>query len=512
MELFNLTIKEAHKKLKNKEISSVELTKSILERIGKIDKKVNAFITITKDKALKQAKEADKRIKDGKMLGRLDGIPVAVKDNMSTEGILTTAGSKILENFKPPYDATIIKKIKNAGAVIIGKTNMDEFAMGSSCETSYFGSTKNPWDTSCVPGGSSGGSAAAVTASECIYALGSDTGGSIRQPASFCGCVGLKPTYGRVSRYGLLAMASSLDQIGPLTKNIEDAAIVSEVISGYDGKDSTSVDKEYKVKSIKYKDLKNVKIGIPKEYFTKGLDKKIEEKIKLAIGILENQGAKVSKVSLPHTEYTLACYYIIMSSEASTNLERYDGIKYGHSIADSTPTSLPASPPTLPNRGESQGGQSTTLSLLDVYLKSRAEGFGDEVKRRIMLGTYTLSSGYYDQYYVKASCVRTKIKEDFDKVFEKVDILITPTSPTVAFPLGKKMDDPLTMYLSDIYTVPANLAGVPAISIPCGLVDNLPVGLQIIGPQWGEEEIFNIAYIYEQATQNEEWKKIKPKL
>ncbi len=527
MNLENLTILQAHKKLKNKETSSVELTKAVLDRIKKTDNKINAFITVTEKEALKQAEEADKRIKTGKMLSKLDGIPVALKDNMATEGILTTAGSKILENFKPPYDATVVKKIKDAGAIIIGKTNMDEFAMGSSCETSYFGPTKNPWDTSRVPGGSSGGSAAAVSASQCIYALGSDTGGSIRQPASFCGCVGLKPTYGRVSRYGLLAMASSLDQIGPLVKNTEDAAAVLEAISGYDGEDSTSVDKKFKVQSSKFKVLKNVKIGIAKEYFREGLDKKVEDKIKSAIKVLESRGAKIENVSLPHTQYTLACYYIIMPSEASTNLARYDGIKYGYSTT--------------------QISNLNSQNLLDVYLQSRAEGFGDEVKRRIMLGTHTLSSGYYDQYYLKAAKVRTKIKEDFDKAFSKVDVLITPTSPTVAFPLGEKLDDPLTMYLSDIYTVPVNLAGVPAISVPCGLVKKvtksyqkdtkkllkrvdkntfsnnlqplvtpssslLPVGLQIIGPQWGEEKILQTAYIYEQATKDEGWRKLKPSI
>ncbi len=493
MNLCELSIKEAAKLLKEKKISSVELTQAVLDKISTLDDKINAFITVTENLALKQATESDKRHAKGQTLGKLDGIPVAIKDNICTEGIKTTAASKILENFISPYDATVISRLKKAGAVICGKTNMDEFAMGSSTENSAFGATRNPHDLTRVPGGSSGGSAAAVVACMSIYALGSDTGGSIRQPASFCGIVGVKPTYGAVSRYGLLAMASSLDQIGPLTKTVTDSALVLEEISGHDSFDSTSVDKDIKATSGIRNYIKGFKIGIPKEYFGKGLDLKVEETVKRAIKKLEDLGAKMVEVSLPHTQYGLAVYYVIMPSEVSANLARYDGIKYGYSIA--------------------QSPEPRAQSLLDVYLKSRAEGFGDEAKRRIMLGTYALSSGYYDQYYLKAAKVRTKIKEDFENVFKEVDVLVTPTSPTCAFKIGEKVKDPLTMYLSDIYTVSANIAGIPAISIPCGYVETnnkqqtinnkiqsskLPVGLQIMGPQFGEAKIIQVAYTYEQ--------------
>lgn len=490
MNLNELTIKKAYQGLKEKEFSSVELTKSVLAQIKKQDKDIHAYLEITEDLALKQAKEVDDLISVGKKLGPLAGIPVAIKDNILVEGIRCTAGSKILENYLAPYDATVTKKLKEAKAVIIGKTNLDEFAMGSSTENSAFGPTKNPHDLERVAGGSSGGSAAAVAAHQTIYALGSDTGGSIRQPASFCGVVGLKPSYGRVSRYGLIAMASSLDQIGPITKTAEDAEIVLSVIEGEDEMDSTSVNPTPPPPLKKERvGVENIKIGIPNEYFTpfrdksltgftEGIDPQVEEKIRAAILKLEELGAKISGVSLPHTQYALACYYIIVPSEISANLARYDGIKYGASATTNY--------------------QPPVTNLLDVYLKTRERGFGDEVRRRIMLGTYTLSAGYYDAYYLRAQKVRTLVRQDFEKVFEKFDVLVTPTSPTPAFKIGEKLDDPLKMYLSDIYTVPVNLAGLPAISIPCGLVNGLPVGLQIIGKPFGEEMILKVAKVYEE--------------
>lgn len=474
--LFQLSIKEASKLLKEKKISSLELTKSCLERIAKLNKKLNAYISIFEKEAEEEARESDKRLVKGERLSEIDGVPLAIKDNICIEDHLTTCGSKILSNFISPFDATVIKKLKNAGAVILGKTNMDEFAMGSSTETSYFGPTKNPWDISCVPGGSSGGSAAALSADLCLGALGSDTGGSIRQPASLCGVVGLKPTYGAVSRYGLIAMASSFDQIGPITKTVEDARILYNIIAGYDEMDSTSVKNE-KLK------IENLKIGIPKEFFAEGLDKSVEIVVKKAIKKLEDLGAQISETSLPFTKYAVALYYIIVPSEVSSNLARFDGIKYGYS--------------------------KKAQNLMEVYLKSRAEGFGDEVKRRIMLGTYALSAGYYEAYYLKARKVQSLVKKDFDKAFLKYDLLATPSSPTVAFKIGEKIEDPLTMYLSDICTVPINPAGLPAISIPCGFVNGLPVGLQLIGRHFDEEAILNAAKIYEENTP---WHKQKPKI
>jgi aspartyl-tRNA(Asn)/glutamyl-tRNA(Gln) amidotransferase subunit A len=471
------------------DFTSVDLTKACLAQIKKADKKLKAFTLVTEELALAEAKRVDEKIKKGEKIGLLEGIPVAVKDNMAIDGVRTTAGSKILENYIATYDASVIKKLKDEGMIIIGRTNMDEFAMGSSTESSYFGPTKNPWDTSRVPGGSSGGSAVAAAADECIYALGSDTGGSIRQPASLCGVVGLKPTYGRVSRYGLLAMASSLDQIGPITKTVEDAAIVLEAISGKDKMDSTTVERldeepGWAVKDLK-KSIKGLRIGVPKEYFGSGMDPEVEQSVREAIKKLEELGAKITEVSLPHAKYGLAVYYILMPSEVSANLARFDGIRYGYS---------------------DQGGK----NLLEVYLNSRHNGFGEEVRRRIMLGTYTLSSGYYDAYYLQAQKVRTLVKRDFDEVFKKVDCLVTPTSPLPAFKLGEKFGDPLTMYLADIFTVSINVAGVPAISIPCGLTkSNLPIGLQIIGQHFDEETILRAAYNYEQAT---EWHKKKPKI
>jgi len=468
MELHQLTITQAHEGLKKKEFSAFELTKFFLNKIKKQDKKISAFITVTDDLALSQAKEVDKLISAEKKIPILAGVPVAVKDNILVERIKTTCASKILENYVAPYDATCIKKLKELGAVILGKTNLDEFAMGSSTEHSAFFPTKNPHDLTKVPGGSSGGSAAAVAADLSCYALGSDTGGSIRQPASFCGVVGLKPTYGAVSRYGLIAFASSLDQVGPITKTAEDAQIVFNVISGKDEKDSTSV--AFKIQNSKFK-IQNLRIGIPKEYFIKGIDPGVERVVRQAIEKIEKMGAKIEEISLPHTEYALPIYYIIMPSEASTNLARYDGVKYG-----------------LSKPGK---------DLLDVYLKTRAHGFGQEVKRRIMLGTYALSAGYYDAYYLKAQKVRTLIRNDFDKVFEKVDVIFTPTSPFTAFKLGEKIKNPLSMYLSDIFTVSVNLVGLPAVSMPVGSVGKLPVGLQIIGKPFEENKILEISKIYE---------------
>ena len=497
MDLDNLTIREAHKGLVQKKFSSVELTKACLERIKKVEEKIKAFITLSSEKALKEAQEIDKKIAKGENIGILEGIPVAIKDNILVEDLRCTSGSHILENYISPYNATVVKKLKEKGMILLGKTNMDEFAMGSSCETSYFGATHNPWDLNRVPGGSSGGSAAAVAANECIYALGSDTGGSIRQPASFCGVVGLKPTYGRVSRYGLMAMASSLDQIGPITKCAEDARIVLKAIQGKDSMDSTSTESKIQNLKSKIKDLKGLKIGIPKEYFMEGLDKEVEKKIEEAIKCLKGLGAKVQEVSLPHTKYALAVYYIAMPAEVSANLARFDGIRYGYSKVKSQKSPKESKLPT---------GQAKVKSLLDVYLRSREEGFGDEVRRRIMLGTYVLSAGYYEAYYLKAQKVRTLVKQDFDLAFGEVDCLVAPVSPTVAFKIGEKTQNPLTMYLSDVCTVPINPAGLPAISIPCGFAkpkggkNEMPVGLQIIGPQFSEEIILQVAHLYEQAT------------
>lgn len=470
-----MNIKKIHNALIKKDFSAVEITKKFLDKIKKEDKKISAFITVTDDLALFQAKEVDKLISDGQKIPILAGVPMAVKDNILVEGIKTTCASKILENYVAPYDATCIKKLIGLGAVILGKTNLDEFAMGSSTEHSAFFPTKNPHDLTRVPGGSSGGSAAAVSADLCCYALGSDTGGSIRQPASFCGVVGLKPTYGAVSRYGLIAFASSLDQIGSLTKTAEDAQIVFDAISGKDQLDSTSV--ESKVSSFKFQ-ASGLKIGIPKEYFIKGVDPEVGKIVRQAIEKIEKMGAKIEEISLPHTEYALPSYYIIMSSEASVNLARYDGVKYGLS--------------------------KSSKDLLGVYLKSRADGFGDEVKRRIMLGTYALSAGYYDAYYLKAQKVRTLIRDDFDKAFKKVDVIFTPVSPFPAFKLGEKIEDPLSMYLSDIFTVSVNLVGLPAVSVPVGFTGGpasqqggLPVGLQIIGQPFEENKILEISKIYE---------------
>jgi aspartyl-tRNA(Asn)/glutamyl-tRNA(Gln) amidotransferase subunit A len=485
MDICQLTIHEAHQLLMQKEFSSFELTKAHLDRIKQIEDKAHAFVTITQDLALQQAKEADQKIQRGEVTP-LTGIPVLIKDIMCTKGIRTTCGSKMLETFVPPYDAAVVEKLNDCGMVMVGKSNMDEFAMGSSTEHSAFFPTNNPWDLSRVPGGSSGGSAAAVSADEAIYALGSDTGGSIRQPAGFCNVVGLKPTYGRVSRYGLVAFASSLDQIGPLTKDVTDCALVMNTIAGYDLRDSTSV--PYPVPDYTQSlslDLHGLQIGVPKEYFVSGMQKGVEEAMRSAISKLEELGANVDwDVSLSHTPYALAAYYMIAPSEASANLARYDGVKYGFSVPDAE-------------------------SMWSAMEETRQFGFGPEVKRRIILGTYALSAGYYDAYYLKALKVRTLIRQEFTQAFERFDALVTPTSPTVPFKIGEKVDDPLQMYLSDVCTLPINIAGVPAISIPGGFADGLPVGMQIIGKPFSEETLLRVAFAYEHAT---DWHKRKPPL
>jgi len=454
----------------------VELTKATLERIAEIEDKIHAYVTITEDIALKQAEEADDCIRSGNITP-LTGVPVLIKDVMCTKGIRTTCSSKMLENFIPPYDATVMKKLKAQKTVILGKGNMDEFAMGSSTEHSAFFPTYNPWDLSRVPGGSSGGPAAAVVSNEAIYAIGSDTGGSIRQPAGFCSVVGLKPTYGRVSRFGLVAFASSLDQIGPITKDVTDCALVMNAIAGYDPMDSTSV--SYPVPdytSCLNRDLKGLRIGIPKEYFVEGMQEGVKSALEAAIKKLKELGAEIDwEASLPSTKYALAAYYIVAPSEASANLARYDGVKYGFS-------------------------EQKASSVIEAMEKTRQLGFGSEVKRRIMLGTYALSAGYYDAYYLKAQKVRTLIKQEFEQAFEKYDALVTPTSPTVAFKLGEKLEDPMQMYLSDVCTLPINIAGVPAISIPAGFAHGLPIGMQIMGKPFNEETMLRIAFAYEQAT------------
>lgn len=479
------TAHELHSLLANKKISAVELTKAVYERIEKVEDKIKAYVTITKEEALKQAKAADERIKNNQNVTPLTGIPIAIKDNMCTKGILTTCSSKILANYIPPYDATVVSKIKEAGAVIIGKTNMDEFAMGSSTENSGIHPTYNPWNLETVPGGSSGGSAAAVAADETILATGSDTGGSIRQPASFCGVVGFKPTYGRVSRYGLVAFASSLDQIGPITKDVTDTAILMNILAGHDPKDSTSVSlpvPDYRKALID--NVAKMKIGYIRELLGQGIDKEVKGTIHEAMKKFEELGAELIEVSLPTFEYAVATYYLIAPAEASSNLARYDGVKFGYRNKEAK-------------------------ELLSMYYHTRREGFGKEVKRRIMLGTYALSAGYYEAYYLKALKVRTLIKQDFDKALEKCDVLISPVSPTVAFKIGEKIADPLSMYLSDIATIPINLAGLPAISIPCGQSHGLPVGLQIIGKAFDEETILRVAFTFEQNTN---WHKQKPSL
>ena len=478
MNLKELTIKQAHELLEKKEVTSVELTKSYFKNIKENDGDINAFLSLTEETALETAKKVDERIAKGEPIEMLAGLSVAIKDNMLIRGSKTTAASKILEHYIAPYDATVIKKLKEEEAVFVGKTNMDEFAMGSSTENSGFGPTKTPIDLERVPGGSSGGSAAAVRAGFSVYALGSDTGGSIRQPASFCGVVGFKTSYGAVSRHGLIAMASSLDQIGPITKTVEDAAIVFEAMRGVDELDSTSVSKDWNNFNNSV-DIEEIKIGVPREYFTHGLDKEVEKNIKTVISTLEKEGAKIKEISMPYSEWALACYYIIMPAEVSANLARYDGIKYGYS--------------------SSSNENANNMELLNTYLHTRQAGLGDEVRRRIMLGTYILSAGYYDAYYTRAQKVRNLIKKDFEHVFsaDDVDVMLTPTTPSTAFKFGEKTSDPLSMYLADIYTVSVNLAGIPAISLPSGEVNNLPVGLQLIGKHFDDIKLLQIARVVE---------------
>ncbi len=483
-----LVIKELHNKLINKEITSEKITSDYFAAIEKKDPEIKAYLSLNKEFALDKARAVDKKIKNGEEIGLLAGIPAAIKDNMCIDGLPVTAGSKVLKNYLAPYDATAIEKLKEENAVFLGKTNLDEFAMGSSTENSAYQITNNRHDVSRVPGGSSGGSAAAVTANMCAYALGSDTGGSIRQPASFCGVVGLKPTYGMVSRYGLIAMASSLDQIGPITKTVEDAAIVLSRITGKNRFDSTTMNiAEKKYEDFLGADISGLKIGVPKEYFeSDGLDKNVEQKIRDAIAKFERLGAKIVEMSLPSAGFALATYYIIMPSEVSSNLARFDGIRFGQSV------------------GAQSEKTGEDFTLQDIYFKSRAKYLGREVKRRIMLGTYALSAGYYDQYYLKAQKVRALIKKEFQEAFQKVDLILGPTSPTAAFKIGEKTANPLEMYLADIYTVTANIAGLPAISVPCGTIEaegkNLPVGMQLMGKWFDEETLLNTAYVFEQAA------------
>ncbi len=480
MNLNELTIKEVHKLLEGKEITSVELVKAYFNEIKKRDKDIHAFLSLNEEEAMEAAKKVDERISRGEPIEMLAGIPAAIKDNILIRGTKVTAASKILENYIAPYDATVIKKLKEEEAIFIGKTNMDEFAMGSSTENSAFGPTRNPVDLERVPGGSSGGSAAAVKAGFSVYALGSDTGGSIRQPAGFCGVVGFKPTYGAVSRHGLIAMASSLDQIGPIARSVDDAAAIFEIIRGVDELDSTSVSPataEWQDYWDSPLDIEEIKIGVPREYFIHGLNPEIEKNIKYVISKLEKEGAKIEEISLPYSEWALATYYIIMPAEVSANLARFDGIKYGYSKISNL--------------------KSQISNLMDVYLQSRGGGFGAEVRRRIMLGTYILSAGYYDAYYTRAQKVRRLIKQDFDRAFKEVDVIITPTSPTTAFKFGEKTQDSLSMYLADIYTVSVNLAGAPSISIPVKEVDDLPIGLQLIGKNFDDVKLLKIAKIIE---------------
>ncbi len=484
MELYKLTAYEIAEKLRSREISATDLIESIFNRIEEVDSKVGSFVSLRKEKALAEAKKVDEKIANGVDLKPFEGIPVAIKDNMVSLGDPSTAASKILCNYEGIYDATVVKKLKEQGAIIIGKTNMDEFAMGSTTKTSYVKETKNPWSLDRVPGGSSGGAAASVAAGEAIVSLGSDTGGSIRQPASFCGVVGLKPTYGRVSRYGLMAFGSSLDQIGPITRTVRDAAMTLNVISGMDDMDSTLVDIEVPdYTEYLTGDIKGMKIGVPKEYFIDGIDPEVKKVIEESIEKFKKLGAEIIEISLPHTKYAVATYYVLAPAEASSNLARYDGVRYGHRSENSE-------------------------NIADLYIKSRSEGFGDEVKRRIMIGTYVLSAGFYDAYYKKAQQVRRLIKEDFDKAFAEVDIVMTPTSPSIAFQLDEEKD-PVQMYLSDIFTLSANLAGIPGLSIPAGSAYGMPVGLQLLGKSFGEGELLKAGDAFERASGTVELPEIK---
>ncbi len=479
MEIYFETAHNLHDKLVNKEVTATEIANAVIDRLEKTEENIGAYLTVTKETALEAAKKTDEKIAKGETIGFLEGIPGGIKDNICTKGVKTTCASKILENFVPPYNSTVIDKLINANYSLLGKLNMDEFAMGGSTENSAYKITRNPWDNERVPGGSSGGAAASVAAGSAVWSLGSDTGGSIRQPASFCGVVGLKPTYGRVSRYGLVAYASSLDQIGPVTRDVTDAANILNIIAGADDMDSTSSKKavpDY-TKSL-VKDAKGLKIGLPKEYFADGMDKEVEKAVRDAISSYKDLGAEIVDISLPHTKYAISSYYLIAPAEAATNLQRYDGVSYGARVPG--------------------------VDIVDLMTNTRTEKFGKEVKRRIMIGNYALSAGYYDAYYLKALKVRTLIQQDFTEAFKKVDVIMTPTAPTAAFKIGEMTADPLKLYLQDIYTVPLNLAGAPGISVPCGFTsDNLPIGLQIIGRPLDEETVIRAAFAYEQEN---DWK------
>lgn len=487
MALHKLSLYELQKQFAAGEVSAAEIVRAYFLRISQVEPKVRAYVNLAKDAASTQAEALDERLKQWRRTKPLMGMPLAVKDNICTEGMVTTCSSRMLQDFVPPYDATVVAKLREQEYLLMGKANLDEFAMGSSTENSAFGPSRNPWDVRCVPGGSSGGSAAAVAADECVAALGSDTGGSLRQPAALCGVVGLKPTYGRVSRYGLVAFASSLDQIGPITKDVRDAALLLGIIAGHDPLDSTSADvpvPDY-MRALTRKDVKKIRIGVPREFFTEGLDPDVEQAVKDAIDELKKLGAEIKDISLPRTDAAVAVYYMLATAEASSNLARFDGVKFGLRAKE-------------------------TKDLLDLYMKTRQEGFGPEVKRRIMLGSYALSAGYYDAYYGKAQAVRTLVCRDFEEAFNEVDLIVTPTTPTPAFKLGEKSNDPFQMYLSDIFTISVNLAGLPGISVPCGLSKGgLPIGLQLIGRAFEEETILRAANAYEHATQ---WHLKKPAL
>lgn len=478
-EICKLTASEIRNKIINKELSATEVTQAVFERIEKVDGLINSFVSLRKEKALEEARIIDEKIKNGEKVGSLAGVPVSIKDNMVSIGDKTTACSKILENYEGIYDATVVKKLKEADAIIIGKTNMDEFAMGGTTRTSYHGITKNPWDLTKVPGGSSGGAATSIASSECFISLGSDTGGSIRQPSSFCGVVGLKPTYGRVSRYGLIAFASSLDQIGPIAKTVEDVALTMNVISGYDDYDATVSKKEVPdyTKALG-RDIKGMKIGVPKEYFVEGIDENVRKIMMDSLQKLKYLGAEIIDISLPHTKYAVPVYYVLAPAEASSNLARFDGVRYGYRSKDAK-------------------------NILDLYIKSRSEGFGAEVKRRIMIGTYVLSAGFFDAYFKKAQKVRALIKKDFDEAFENVDVIFTPVAPSPAFELSKEKT-PIELYLEDIFTLSANLAGIPGLSVPAGLANGLPVGIQLLGKQFGEEDLLAVGSAFEKIRG--EWK------
>jgi aspartyl-tRNA(Asn)/glutamyl-tRNA(Gln) amidotransferase subunit A len=485
MNLAALTLRQAHEKLRNREISSTELTEHVLRRIAATDPDIHAYLSVTRDAALAHAKAADEKLKSGTEDTPLLGIPLALKDNILLRGTRTTCASKMLRDFTAPYDSTVAARLRAAGAVITGKTNLDEFAMGSSTENSAFVQTRNPWNRDRVPGGSSGGSAAAVAADLCIAALGTDTGGSIRQPAACCGTIGLKPTYGRVSRYGIVAFASSMDQVGPITKDVTDCALLLEAIAGYDPADATSVNVPVPAYTAALpREIKGMRLGVPKEYFVAGMQPEVEQAVRSAVALLEGQGARVDEISLPHTQYAVAVYYIIATAEASSNLARYDGMRFGH--------------------------RAHANDLTELYQLTREEGFGPEVKRRILLGTYALSAGYYDAYYLKAQQVRRLIKNEFDEALSRYDAIVTPTAPTTAFQIGEKTEDPLQMYLSDIYTISVNLAGLPALSLPCGFDrQSMPIGLQIIGRPFDEATVLRLAYTYEQSTS---WRERKPQI